>query len=98
MDGFKQGWTAFEDPIPDGMLWICVCRLRQAPLTEVTRTVNIFPQVTLLMEHAVVVVLHEFMIPPLSAVTETRKWSASPLAFQETAMSLDEQLTSAFTF
>lgn len=50
------------------------------------------------MEHAVFVVLHDSLIPPLSAITETKKWSASLMASQEIVMSFDEQLISALTF
>lgn len=75
-----------------------LCRLRQVPLTEVTWTLNVSPQVTLLMEQAVFVELHDLLVPPLSAITETKKWSESLMASQEIIMSLDEQLTSALTF
>lgn len=75
-----------------------LCRLRQVPLTEVTWTLNVSPQVTLLMEQAVFVVLHDLLVPPLPAITETKKWSESLMASQEIIMSLDEQLTSALTF
>lgn len=50
------------------------------------------------MEHAVFVVLHDSLVPPLSAVTDTKKWSASLMASQEIVMSFDEQLTSVLTF
>lgn len=75
-----------------------LCRLRQVPLTEVTWTLNVSPQVTLLMEQAVFVELHDLLVPLLSAITETKKWSESLMASQEIIMSLDEQLTSALTF
>lgn len=57
-----------------------------------------FPQVTLLIEQDVFVVLHDLVVPPWSPVTETKKWSASLMASQEIVMSFDEQLTSALTF
>ena len=57
-----------------------------------------FPQVTLLMVHAVFVVLHDSMAPPLFEITDTKKWSASLTAAQETVTSFDEQLTSPLTF
>lgn len=53
------------------MAWLCW--LWQLPLTEVTRTLNVFPQVTLRTEHAAFVVLHDSPAPPSSGVTETRK-------------------------
>lgn len=60
--------------------------------------VNVFPQLTLLMEHAVSVVLHDSLIPPFSAITDTRKWSASLMASQEIIRSFEEQLSWALTF
>lgn len=54
--------------------------------------VNVFPQATLLMVHAVSLVLHDSMIPPFSAITDTRKWSASLMASQEIVRSFEEQL------
>lgn len=50
------------------------------------------------MGHTVFVVLHGSLVSPSSAITETRKWSASLTASQEMVMSFDEQLTSALTF
>lgn len=72
--------------------------LRQLPLTEATCTLNAVPQVTLLMEHAVSVVLHDLLAPPLAGITETRKRSASPVAFQAMLMSFERQLTLTLTF
>lgn len=80
------------------MLRVSLCWLWQAPLTDVTWTLNVFPQVTLLMEHAVFVVLHDLLVPPSAAITETKKWSASLMASQEIVVSFDGQLTSALTF
>lgn len=57
-----------------------------------------FPQVTLLTEHDVLVVLHQVLNPPFTAVTEPRKPSASPGAFQEIIMWFDEQPTWTLTF
>lgn len=93
-----KGSCSFFAFIPDWMLMAWLRWLWQLPLTEVTWTLNVFPQVTLLMEHAVFVVLHDLLAPPLSGITETRKWSASSAAFQEMLMSVDGQLTLTLTF
>lgn len=85
-------------PVPAVMLWPWLGWLRQAPLTEVTSTVYVFPQVTFLMEHAAFVVLHDPLLPPLSATADTVKLSPPSTASQETVMLFDKQLTSALTF
>lgn len=56
------------------------------------------PQVIVLIVHNAAVELHDWVMGPLSALTETKTWSAPLKASQEIIMSFDEQLTAALTF
>ncbi|TNN67822.1 hypothetical protein EYF80_021976 [Liparis tanakae] len=70
----------------------------RAPLTEATWTLKVLPQVRLLTEQAVLVVLQDSPPPPSADVTDTTKCSASLSASHDTVTSFDPQLTSELTF
>lgn len=58
---------------------------------------SLSPQVKLLIVHEAAE-LHDWVIGPLSPLTETKTWSPPLKASQEIIMSFDEQLIAALTF